>query len=92
MNQKALNAWTSTVLRIGTYLGVMAMMVGLIADALGYGDTVLYVGILILVATPMAGVFASALCFAKDRDWKWLGASSLLVLVIVVGLIASWFF
>lgn len=92
MNQKALNAWTSTVLRIGTYLGVMAMMAGLIADALGYGDTVLYVGILILVATPMAGVFASALCFAKDRDWKWLGASSLLVLVIVVGLIASWFF
>jgi uncharacterized membrane protein len=62
---------------------------GIVGKALARtSDGIIQLGLLLLVATPVARVFFSALAFARQRDWLYV----FLTLVVLTVLLGSLFF
>lgn len=79
------------VLRAGAILSTTLMALGLILTLTGFGpswgDRPLRVGLVILMATPVANVVVSGLEYVAERDWKFV-LLTVLVLVILTGSLA----
>lgn len=75
------------VLRAGAVLSTALMTIGLVLKLAGTdaaaGDGPLRIGLIILMATPVANVIVSGLEYATERDWKFV------LLTVVVLLILS---
>jgi len=79
------------VLRGGAFLSTGLMAVGLILALTGsagsWSDIPLRIGLVILMATPVANVVVSGLEYVAERDWKFV-LLTILVLVILSGSLA----
>jgi uncharacterized membrane protein len=76
------------VLRIGSVASTSILAVGLatalLSPSLARAETIIRVGLLVLLLTPVARVVASVVEYTNDRDWLFAGLTCL-VLVIVLG-------
>ena len=81
-----LNKTTARMLRIGIVIGMALIAIGLILSALGYGDSMLSAGILILIVSPLAGVIASFAALATEKDWFWASIAAILLAITAVGM------
>ncbi len=52
-------------------------------------SAVMQLGILLLIATPIARVLLSLLAFAKERDWLYVGITALVLALLLFGLLFS---
>ena len=84
-----LNRSTALALRIGVTLGIALMAVGLALSMSGYGDSVLYAGILTLIVSPFAGVAVSFAALVSMKDWFWVAVAAILLCITVTGAIAA---
>lgn len=79
------------VLRAGAFLSTGLMAVGLIlaftGSAASWSETLLRIGLVILMATPVANVVVSGLEYVAERDWKFV-LLTVLVLLILTGSLA----
>ncbi len=82
---------TSKTLWISVVLGIATIAVGLIVDLLGYGEGILWLGVLILILSPILGVVASAISLLKDRDYAWAVAALILIAMTAVSIILTIF-
>lgn len=59
-----------------------------LASGLGAGGpiSVLEVGIIVLVATPVSRVFASVILFLKERDMLYVGVTGLVLAMLLIAL------
>jgi len=77
------------VLRAGVTLSTIALVAGLAVAAFAGGGPLatrfLTIGVLLLIATPVARVVVSALAYLRQRDWTF----ALLTLIVLGELIAS---
>ena len=77
------------VLRVGVTLSTLALVAGLAVAARAGGGPqatrLLTIGVLLLIATPVARVVVSALAYLQQRDWTF----ALLTLIVLGELIAS---
>lgn len=76
------------VLRIGITASAVCLAIGLTLAFVGadrVSRTLLNVGILVLLATPVARVIVSVLEYAVERDWMFVG----LTLTVLLELVAS---
>ena len=77
------------VLRVGVTLSTIALVAGLGVAAFAGGGPpatrLLTIGVLLLIATPVARVVVSALAYLQKRDWTF----ALLTLIVLCELIAS---
>ncbi len=53
------------------------------------GETVLWLGILVLVVSPVLGVAVSMLSLFMERDLKWAGVALLLIIMTAVATVIS---
>jgi uncharacterized membrane protein len=87
MNQ--LEKTLGRVLGAGVALSSLALVAGLAVAALSGGGTLatrlLTIGVVILIATPIARVVVSALAYLRERDWTF----ALLTLIVLTELVAS---
>ena len=78
-----------TVLRAGVMTSSICLGVGLTLSLIGATATVanilLQVGIIVLLATPVARVLVSIAEYAQQRDWKF----TILTAVVLIELLAS---
>ena len=78
-----------TVLRAGVMISSVCLAVGLALSLIGATATVanilLQVGIIVLLATPVARVLVSIVEYAQQRDWKF----TILTAVVLIELLAS---
>jgi uncharacterized membrane protein len=78
-----------TVLRAGVLTSSICLGVGLALSLIGatatVANTLLQVGIVVLLATPVARVLVSIVEYAQQRDWKF----TLLTAIVLVELLAS---
>jgi uncharacterized membrane protein len=78
-----------TVLRAGVMTSSVCLGVGLALSLIGATDTLanilLQVGIIVLLATPVARVLVSIVEYAQQRDWKF----TILTAIVLVELLAS---
>jgi len=84
-----MNESTSLVLRFCLYAGIVILAIGLILSGTGYGNDVLWVGILVLIISPFAGILTTYAYLIAEKDWKWAKVATVLVVLIAVFLIFS---
>ena len=61
---------------------------GVIAGVLrGESISIIQLGVLLLIATPIARVFISVIGFARERDWMYVGCSLLVLALLAFSLI-----
>lgn len=73
-------------LRVGVTASVAIMSAALVLSVLrhGRGETLAWLGVAVLIATPLLRVVFLAAAFARGRQWRLLAAS-----VVVLGMLAS---
>jgi len=85
----SLDSKTATVLKAGTLVGIAIMAAGILLSSFDISEDIMYAGVVILVCTPMAGVFVSTACLYKEGDKKWTGVAIVLIAVILLGLLIT---
>ncbi|MCK9323533.1 MAG: DUF1634 domain-containing protein [Candidatus Methanomethylophilaceae archaeon] len=83
---------TALTLKTGVVAGIIVMMIGLIFSSQDTEQHVLWLGILILICTPLAGVIVTYASLIKDEDWKWVRITTILIIVMTVGLVVSFLY
>jgi uncharacterized membrane protein len=53
------------------------------------GDGLIELGLLLLIATPIARVALSVILFARQRDWLYVGITLLVLALLAYGLLAG---
>lgn len=84
-----LNRSTALTLRAGIVIGMVLMVIGLIMDATGGGDGILYIGILVLIISPFLGAIVSFISLLSERDWLWAAVAGVLILITTAGIVIS---
>ena len=84
-----LNKLTALVLRAGIILGLVLIITGLAVTMTGGEDSILYAGVLVLIASPFAGVIATFLCLVKEKDWFWVLVAGILLIITCAGVVLS---
>ena len=78
---------TSVTLKISVYIGVAAVLIGLIAYLLDMGDTLLRAGLLIVIVSPLAGVIVTTVSLYLEKDMRWVAVALILVAISVIGIL-----
>lgn len=69
---------------------VLRTMKGVLADSLDlHGRGIIQLGLLLLIATPIARVAFAAYGFARQRNWMYVGISTLVLALLLYGLLVS---
>ncbi len=84
-----LNKITALVLRAGIVLGLVLIIIGLAVTMTGGDDSILYAGVLVLIASPFAGVIATFLCLVREKDWFWVLVAGILLIITCAGVVLS---
>lgn len=56
----------------------------------GRGEAIIVAGVLVLLLTPVAGLVASAVAFARRRDWLFAAISATVLSVILGSFVIGW--
>ena len=78
---------TSVTLKISVYIGVAAVLIGLIAYLLDMGDTLLRTGLLIVIISPLAGVVVTTVSLYLEKDMKWVTVALILIAISIIGIL-----
>lgn len=84
-----LNKATALTLRAGVVIGMILMVIGLAVSAMDGGDSVLYFGVLVLIASPLAGVVVTLLCLLREKDRFWAMIAGILLMITIAGVLIS---
>lgn len=84
-----LNRSTAFMLRTGISVGIILMVIGLALYLMDITETVLYIGVLVLIISPFLGVLVSFAVLVIDRDWRWAAVATVLVVVTAIGILVS---
>ena len=89
-----LNITTGRVLRYGITVGLMVLLAGMIASAMSsdISEIILKAGIAVVIFTPLASIFVSALALYVEKDRYWLVWTLLVIAISMVGLYVSFNF
>lgn len=79
-----LSKWTALTLRAGIVLGLALIVIGL-----AIGEDVLSLGLLVLIASPLAGVAVTTVCLLREKDRFWTGVALVLIVVVAAGILTS---
>ena len=84
-----MNDATSLALKVCLFTGIAVLIAGLVLSDWEGGDSILWIGLLILIASPFVGILTACLCLIAEKDWKWVKVAAVLTVLIIVFLIAS---
>ena len=82
---------TSLVLRYCLFVGIALVALGLILSDYDQGNEIMWAGLLVLIASPLAGVLTTYSSLIAGKDWKWVKVATVLTIIIVIVLILSLF-
>ena len=85
MNAPDLNRSTATTLRVGIVIGMILMLAGLCLYFMDGTDTLIYIGLLVLIVSPFLGVIASFVVLVIEKDWGWAAVAAVLFIVTAIG-------
>ncbi|MCQ2079108.1 MAG: hypothetical protein MJZ38_03505 [archaeon] len=87
----SLNAETARILKGTTTLGLVIMAIGLLTRSFDFSDTILAVGTVILIFAPVLGIAVSTKCLIQEGDRYWTRIAFILVAIIIIGALLSYF-
>lgn len=80
---------TSLVMRGCLIIGIAITAIGLLLSETETGGTIMWIGLLILIVSPLIGVFTTYVGLVVSKDWYWVKIATILIVVIVIGLMLS---
>ena len=87
-----LNDATSNALRYGVIVSIIVIAIGLAIHWADNGDTILMLGILILILSPLFGIIVSFVCLVSEKNNKWAGVAAVLMAVAAAGILLAFLF
>ena len=86
-----LNKVTGRVLRYGVYLAMAVMAIGAVVLQFdeSLGNSVINVGVALLVLTPFFSIIASAVALYSGRDFTWLRVALAVLFITGVGILVA---
>ena len=88
------NTSTGRTLRYGVICGLVIVMVGRVAQLFSEdtGLSLIRVGIAVIIFTPMASIVVSAVALYSEKDYRWFGWVSVVLVISVVGFLVAYFY
>jgi hypothetical protein len=83
-----LNKATSFAIRGFIVIGLAILVIGLAAGS----DMLMKVGLGFMIASPLAGLFASLGALLYERDMKWAIVALVLIVIVIARVVVSVFF
>ncbi len=80
---------TSRTLKISICLSITLIILGEILNILNCGTAVLYIGIFLLIISPLIGVIVSTICLSLEKDWKWVYVALILIAISAFSFVLS---
>ena len=80
---------TSDSLRYGILVSMAIIALGLVTDWSGYGENVLWFGVLALILTPFFSVIVSLICLVREKDLYWAKVAVVLLSVVTAGVMIA---
>jgi len=80
MNTNKYIAWT---LRGGIIAGIVLIIIGELLEA---GNPILWLGVLLLILSPLFGVVVAFSGLIVEKDWFWAGIAGIVLIVVTAGL------
>ncbi|MCL2295674.1 MAG: DUF1634 domain-containing protein [Methanomassiliicoccaceae archaeon] len=80
---------TSLALRCCLFIGVAVLAIGLLLSGGDHGNDIMWTGVLILIASPFAGVLVTCIYLIAEKDWKWAKVAIVLIALITAFLAIS---
>jgi uncharacterized membrane protein len=96
---RLLEQYISRLLGAGVMISACCLVVGLLAyileEAVGWQAgthrSILFAGIVLLMATPVLRILATAISFAREGEWKFFGFAVWVLIAITASIIiAQW--
>jgi uncharacterized membrane protein len=84
-----INNVTSLALKCCLFIGLVLAAAGLVLSEYEYGDTIMWTGLLVVIASPFVGILATYAGLISVKDKKWVIIATILIIVIVIGLAIS---
>jgi len=78
---------TSITLRISVYIGIAAVVIGLIIYMLDMGDLFLKIGLFTVIVSPFIGVIVTTVSLYIEKDMKWVCVALILIAISIVGVL-----
>ncbi len=82
-----LNRSTALMLRAGIVVSIVIMAIGLAVQMTGGDDTILYIGVLILIVSPFLGIIVSLCALLYERDYRWAAVAVVLLAITTGGIL-----
>ena len=76
----SLNSETAWILRAETSVGLARIT-----------DLLLLAGIVVLIFAPVMGVLVSTKCLIQEKDRTWLKVAVLLIIILAIGMLISYY-
>jgi uncharacterized membrane protein len=92
MTSSRLERIISLVLRTGVVASSLCLGVGLVLSLLGvtaFTSVLLNVGIIALLATPVARVLVSIVEYINDRDWAFVALTAVVLVEVAASVVAA---
>ena len=88
------NVSTGRTLRYGVILGLAILVVGLLISAVSQdlSTDIMTVGIAVIIFTPMVSIVVSAVMLYLEKDYRWFGWASVVLVITLVGLAVAYFY
>jgi uncharacterized membrane protein len=79
------------LLRVGVTASTICLAAGLLLAGASpaAGSRLLHAGLIILIATPPARVVLSVVEYARERDWRFVALSAIVLLELMAGAVAA---
>ena len=87
----SLNSETAWILKAETSVGLVLMGAGLVLSIAGITDLLLLAGIVVLIFAPVMGVLVSTKCLVQEKDRTWLKVAVLLIIILAIGMLISYY-
>ena len=81
---------TAMVLRYSVFVGMAAVIAGVIAFLAGLGDGLLWAGLLIVIVSPLAGVVVTTVSLYLEKDMKWVYVALVLIAISIIGMLIKY--
>ena len=78
---------TSVTLRISIYVGIAAVVIGLMIYMLDMGDLFLKIGLFTVIVSPFIGVIVTTVSLYLEKDLKWVCVALILIVISVIGVL-----
>ena len=80
---------TSVTLRASVYIGIAAVVIGLIVYMLDMGDLFLKIGLFTVIVSPFIGVIVTTVSLYLEKDMKWVCVALILIAISVIGVLVK---